>query len=70
MVRSGPADLGRWLDESRDLHGDYHRIIAGPAHSVVRVWLIANGLFLRGRGRCEYAGIVLRGAGGAVVKVL
>ena len=70
VVRSGATDLGRWLDESRDLHEDYHRIIAGPARSVVRVWLIANSLFLRGRGQCEYAGIALRRAGGAVVKVL
>ena len=69
VVRSGTAGLGRWLDESRDLHADYHRMIGGPARSIVRVWLIANSLFLRGHGRCEYAAIEVR-RGGEVVKVL
>jgi hypothetical protein len=69
VVRSGTSGLGRWLDETRDVHADYHRMIGGPARSIVRVWLIANSLFLRGRGRCEYAGIEL-GKGDAVVKVL
>jgi hypothetical protein len=70
VVRSGTAGLGRWLAESRDLHADYRRIIGGPARSVARVWLIANSLFLRGRGRCEYAAIELEGNDGAIVKVL
>jgi hypothetical protein len=43
------GELGRWLDESRDVHADYHRMIGGP-HAIVRVWLIANSLFLRGGG--------------------
>ena len=59
VVRSGGRDLGRWLDEERDLYADYARIIGGPAHEVVRVWLIANSLFQRGHGRCEYASIRL-----------
>jgi hypothetical protein len=54
VVRSGASGLGAWLEESRDVHADYRRIIGDPARSVVRVWLIANSLFLRGRGRCEY----------------
>lgn len=60
VVRSGTAGLGRWLDEERDLHADYTRIIGGPARAVVRVWLIANSLFQRGHGRCEYASIRLQ----------
>ena len=59
VVRSGPDDLGRWLDEERDLHADYARLVGGPAREVVRVWLIANSLFQRGHGRCEYASIRL-----------
>jgi len=59
VVRSGARELGRWLDEERDLQADYARIIGGPAREVVRVWLIANSLFQRGHGRCEYAGIRL-----------
>jgi hypothetical protein len=59
VVRSGTGNLGRWLDEERDLHADYQRILGGPACEVVRVWLIANSLFQRGHGRCEYASIRL-----------
>ena len=59
VVRCGTAGLGRWLDEERDLHADYARILGGPAREVVRVWLIANSLFQRGHGRCEYASIHL-----------
>ena len=66
VQRSGPAELGRWLDEERDLHQDYRSIIGGPATSVVRIWLIANSLFQRGHGRCEYAGIRLAGPSGSL----
>jgi hypothetical protein len=69
VVRSGAADLGRWLEEGRDLHADYHRMIGGSARAIARVWLIANSLFLRGRGRCRYAAIEV-GRGHEVVKVL
>ena len=60
VVRSGSGQLGQWLDESRDLHADYRSIIGGPARNVTRVWLIANSLFQRGHGRCDYSGIRLR----------
>jgi Protein of unknown function (DUF3047) len=70
VVRSGPAELGAWLDERRDLYADYQRIIAGPARSVARVWLIANSLFQRGHGQCEYARIALTAPTGASVVVL
>ena len=59
VVRCGTAGLGQWLDEERDLHADYARILGGPAREVVRIWLIANSLFQRGHGRCEYASIHL-----------
>jgi hypothetical protein len=59
VVRSGPDGLGRWLDEDRDLHADYRRIVAGPARNVVRVWLIGESVMQRGHGRCEYASIRL-----------
>ena len=57
VVRSGPAGLGAWHEEERDLHADYQRIIGGAARQVVRIWLIANSLLQRGHGRCEYASI-------------
>jgi len=59
VVRCGTKQLGRWLDEERDLFADYTRILGGPAREVVRVWLIANSLFQRGHGRCDYASIRL-----------
>jgi hypothetical protein len=66
VVRSGSGQLGRWLEEERDLHADYARILGGPAREVVRVWLIANSLFQRGHGRCEYARIELEGPRGRI----
>jgi hypothetical protein len=69
VVRSGTAELGQWFDEERDVHADYAKYVGGPAREVVRVWLIANSLLTRGRGRCEYAGIELA-AGEAKIKVL
>ena len=57
VVRSGPGGLGTWQAEQRDLHEDYRRCIGGAARSVVRVWLIANSLFLRGHGQCVYSSI-------------
>jgi hypothetical protein len=59
VVRSGPAGLGRWLDEQRDVYNDYRRILGGPAREVVRVWLIGESVMQRGQGRCEYASIRL-----------
>jgi len=66
VVRSGRAGLGQWLDEERDLHADYARIIGGSAREVVRVWLIAISLAQRGHGRCEYARISLTGGHGTL----
>jgi hypothetical protein len=59
VVRSGPAGLGRWLDEQRDVYDDYRRIVGGQAREVVRVWLIGESVMQRGHGRCEYASIRL-----------
>ena len=69
VVRSGHSELGRWLDEQRDLHADYQKYIGGPAREIVRVWLIANSLLTRGHGRCEYAGIELA-SGAEKIEVL
>lgn len=66
VVRSGAAELGRWVSEERDVAADYHRLIGGTARSVVRVWLIAMSLASRRHGRCEYADIVLSGPAGAL----
>jgi Protein of unknown function (DUF3047) len=60
VVRKGRAGLGDWLDEERDLHADYRRILGGRACEVVRVWLIGESAMQRRQGRCEYASIRLR----------
>ncbi|WP_310567821.1 DUF3047 domain-containing protein [Hydrogenophaga sp.] len=59
VQRSGQADLGKAFDERRDLYADYRRIVGGKAKRVVRVWLIANSLFLRQVGRCAYRRIAI-----------
>lgn len=59
VQRSGLADLGTAFDERRDLFDDYRRIVGGKATRAVRVWLIANSLFLRQVGRCAYRRIAI-----------
>ena len=72
-VRSGHTELGRWRQEERPLSVDYERFIGSLGKRddgfdarvvplptrVVRVWLIANTLFRRQEGRCEYGAIEL-----------
>jgi hypothetical protein len=60
VVRSGPAGLGTWQSERRDLHADALSYFGAHPGDVVRVWLIAVSVFKRQPGRCAYAGIELR----------
>ena len=59
VLRSGTAGLGRWRSEARNVHDDCVRALGEPAAEIRAVWLIANSLFQRGHGRCEYRGIRL-----------
>jgi hypothetical protein len=60
VVRSGTADLGRWLAEKRPVAADYRRAIGGPLpERVVAVWLIAVAVFQGGTGECEYRAITV-----------
>lgn len=53
-------DLGKWLAEERSIRKDYERAIGGDVPAkVVQVWLIANSLFQRGTGKCDYRAIRL-----------
>ena len=64
VVRSGTAELGKWLNEARNVWRDYAQAIGGePPKRIVRVWLIANSVFGRGEGRAELGDIRL-GANG------
>lgn len=69
VQRSGLADLGKAFDERRDLYTDYRRIVGGKATRAVRVWLIANSLFLRQVGRCAYRRIAI-GQTGQLQRIL
>ncbi|MGH6813103.1 MAG: DUF3047 domain-containing protein [Methylocella sp.] len=82
VARSGTEGLGRWWHEERQLYTYYERFIGTigkrdkvhdprvvpPPTRVVRVWLIANTVFRRQQGRCEYGGIELQ-TGETVVTV-
>lgn len=59
VVRSGRAELGRWLQEDRPIAADYRRSVGEPPARIVRVWLIANSLFQRREGIAEFADIEL-----------
>jgi len=81
-VCSGQQGLGRWRQEERSLRADYQRFIGAPGKRdeigdpglvppptrIVRVWLIANSMFRRQEGRCQYGVIELQ-AGDRTVTV-
>jgi DUF3047 family protein len=70
VVRSGTADLGRWIDEERLVLADHQVAIGGPPPArVVRAWLIAVSCFQMGEGRGEFGRIELVD-GDAVIRVL
>ncbi len=82
VARSGSNLLGRWLDEERPLHTYYERFVGtigkrddghdprvvAPPTRIERIWLIANSMFKRQEGRCEYGAIELH-TGGQIVRV-
>jgi hypothetical protein len=64
VVRSGTDGLGRWTTETRNVLDDHRTAIGGPApRRIVAAWLIAVALFRHGRGRAEFADVVLESAG-------
>jgi hypothetical protein len=69
VVRSGTEGLGGWHGEERDLHADHAARMGPPPARIVRVWLIAVGLFQRLEGRCWFADLELV-QGEQVVRVL
>lgn len=63
VVRSGQNGLGEWQQERRNVYDDCIRALGKPAENITRVWLIANSLFQRQPGDCEYRDIRLSSAG-------
>jgi hypothetical protein len=64
VVRSGQDGLGQWHTERRNLYADYRHYMGEPPARIVRVWLIANSIFQRGQGICDYADICLHSGAG------
>jgi hypothetical protein len=55
VVRSGRADLGRWVQEERPVLADHRAAIGGPPPArVVRAWLITVSAFQRSTARAEF----------------
>jgi len=70
VVRTGVADIGRWVDEERPVLADHHAAIGGPAPAhVVRAWLLSGSLFQGGAGRAEFGRMELVD-GDRVIRVL
>jgi hypothetical protein len=69
VVRSGLADLGKWVSDERDIYADYKDHIGGPAKSVVRVWLLGVSLFQRRSGSCRFADMQISQPGAATLKL-
>jgi hypothetical protein len=65
VVRSGLADLGKWVGDERDLYADYKAHIGGSAGSIVNVWLLGVSLFQRRSGSCRFADMQISQPGAA-----
>ena len=59
VIRSGGAELGRWITEEREVLRDYQRAVGAPPARIVAVWLIAVSIFQHGVARAEYRNIEL-----------
>src|SRR6516162_7400920 len=68
-VRSGLADLGKWVSDERDVYADYKEHIGGTAKSVVNVWLLGVSLFQRRSGSCRFADMQISQPGAATLKL-
>ncbi len=69
VVRSGLADLGKWVSDERDIYADYKEHIGGPAKSVVRVWLLGVSLFQRRAGSCRFGDMQISQPGAGTLKL-
>jgi Protein of unknown function (DUF3047) len=59
VIRSGSGQLGRWINEEREVWRDYERAVGTPPARIVAVWLIAVSIFQHGAARAEYRNIEL-----------
>lgn len=60
VVRSGTANLGRWVNEERQVLADHRGAIGGPSpQKLVAVWLISCSFLQAREGRGEFGHIDL-----------
>ena len=59
VVRSGPAGVGAWLDERRDVHADTVLALGAAPRRIVGVWLIAVSLFQRTQASVDFRRITI-----------
>jgi hypothetical protein len=69
VVRSGLAELGKWVSDERDLYEDYKTHIGGSAKSVVNIWLLGVSLFQRRSGACRFAEMQISQPGAAPLRL-
>jgi hypothetical protein len=60
-VRRGPAGLGRWRREGRDVHADHERFVGPAPARVVAVRLVTTSHFAHRRARATFRDITLGG---------
>jgi hypothetical protein len=68
-VRRGPAGLGRWRRESRDVRADHERFMGPAPDRIAAIWLIAVSHFGHGSGHATFRDITL-GSGAQRIQVL
>ena len=59
VIRSGSGQLGRWINEEREVWRDYERAVGTPPARIVALWLIVVCIFQHGVARAEYRNIEL-----------
>lgn len=68
-VRSGLADLGKWVSDERDIYADYKEHIGGQARTVVNIWLLGVSLFQRRSGSARFADMKISQPGAEILKL-
>ena len=68
-VRSGLADLGKWVSDERDIYADYREHIGGQAKTVVNIWLLGVSLFQRRSGSARFADMKISQPGAEILKL-
>lgn len=67
VIRNDKNEWGQWLSEERNILDDYLKAIGGPLpERIVGIWLIANTVFQRGEGKCQYREICLSDSDGDI----